>query len=68
MVFLRNAGKSAIDFISTDRVEAIIQSVEKRIQVLHELALSHQPMDIADTVENDVEENIAEDYTPKMTM
>lgn len=62
------SGKSAIDFISTDRVEAIIQSVEKRIQVLHELTLSHQPMDIADTVENDVEENIAEDYTPKMTM
>ena len=25
-------------------------------------------MDIADTVENDVEENMAEDYTPKRTM
>lgn len=62
------SGESAIDFISTDRVEAMIRSVEKRIQVLHELALSHQPTDIADTVENDVEENIAEDYTPKMTM
>lgn len=59
------SGGPAIDFIGADRVEAIIRSVEKRIHVLHELAMSHPPMDIADTVENDVEENIAADYTPK---
>lgn len=62
------SGEQAIDFVGADRVDAIAQTVEKRIRSLHELALTQQPVGIIDTVDGDVEEDIAEDYTPKMTM
>lgn len=58
----------AIDFVGADRVDTIARTVENRIHTLHELALTQQPSDILDTIDGDVEENIAEDYTPKMTM
>ena len=58
----------AIDFVGSDRVDTIARTVENRIHTLHELALTQQPSDILDTIDGDVEENIAEDYTPKMTM
>lgn len=52
----------AVEYIGVDRIDAIVQATEKRISTLHELALSHVPADTIDSVENDVEENIAENY------
>lgn len=56
------------DFVGVDRVNAITQTVQKRIRTLHELVLTQQPAEIMDTIDGDVEEDIAEDYTPKMNM
>lgn len=61
-------GGDAVDFVGADRVDAIVRTVERRIHILHELALTRRPMDVVDTVDGDVEKDIAEDYTPKMTM
>lgn len=58
----------AIDFVGADRVDAIVRSVENRILTLHKLALTQRPADIVDTVDDDVEEDVAEDYTSKMKM
>lgn len=58
----------AVDFVGADRAAVIALTVEKRIHTLHEFALNRQPVEVMDTVDGDVEEDIAEDYTPKMTM
>ena len=46
---------------------AITESVERRIRNLSELAMKQTAYPTAST-EDDVEEDIAEDYTPKMTL
>ena len=67
--FIRSTfGGDAVDFVGADRAAVIAQTVEKRIHTLHEFALTWRPVEVMDTVDGDVEENIAEDYTPKMTM
>lgn len=60
--------EQAIDFVGADRASAIVDTVEKRIHALRNIALSHQSESVCDTTEGDVEENVAEDYAPKMTM
>lgn len=57
----------AADYMDETRIEAIADTVEKRIQYLSQLAMSHEPKQTVLT-EDDVEENIAEDYNSKMTM
>lgn len=57
----------AVDYIDDARIKAIADTVEKRIQHLEQLAMDHKPVQAVST-EDDVEENIAEDYSPKMTM
>ena len=50
--------------ISEQRVKAICDSVRKRIDILQGIAMTHvKPVDV---VSDDVEEDIAEDYTPKI--
>lgn len=51
------------EFIEDPRALAISETVRKRIQSLREIANSHNKTE--DTVEGDVEKNIAEDYTKK---
>ena len=58
--------ESVQDFINEQRATAIAETVRKRIETLQEIAMTHSP--IEDTTEGDVEEDIAEDYTPKMNM
>lgn len=55
----------ARDFVSADRCEAIIASVEERIRTLHEIAQSGSANDKHDNIRDDVEVNIAEDYSSK---
>lgn len=57
--------KQARDFVSADRCEAIIASVEERIRTLHEIAQSGSANDKHDNIRDDVEVNIAEDYSSK---
>ena len=54
----------AKELISENRKEAIAQMVERHIESLQTIAESHAPQE--DHEEDDVEENIAEDYTQKL--
>lgn len=56
------------EFIDESRISAIASAVGERVQILREIALTHTPNHAEITTEDDVEENIAEDYTPKMEM
>ena len=47
----------AEEFIDQERVEAIVSSVNRRIQMLEDFLLNQQPQ--ADSTENDVERNVA---------
>lgn len=55
----------AKDFIDENRVKAIVSSVHRRIQDLREIAKEHPARTYALSTENDVEKDIAEDYTQK---
>lgn len=57
----------AEEYMDAGRIEAITESVERRIRNLSELAMKQTAYPTAST-EDDVEEDIAEDYTPKMTL
>ena len=50
----------AEEFIDKERVEAIVASVNQRIQMLEAFILTQQPQ--IDSTENDVEENVAAEY------
>lgn len=52
------------ELIDERRIEAIIDSVYNRITTLQDFDLS--PMRVIDTTDGDVEEDIAEDYVPKL--
>ena len=54
----------AKELISENRKEAIAEMVERHIESLQTIAESHTPRE--DSAEGDVEENVAEDYIPKM--
>lgn len=58
----------AQELVGSDRIEAIADAVEKRTHALRELAMSQQTFGLVSDTEGDVEENVAEDYTPRMTM
>ena len=55
------------DYIDEIRIRAITGSVKRRIEYLSQLAISQIPVQEHST-EDDVEENIAADYAPKMDL
>lgn len=55
----------ARDFVSADRCKAIIASVEERIRTLYEIAQSGSANAKHDNIHDDVEKDIAEDYSSK---
>ena len=57
--------KQARDFVSADRCEAVIASVEERIRTLQKIAQSEPADDKHDNIHDDVEEDTAEDYSSK---
>lgn len=63
---IRAVFSNAQEYIDEARVNMIIRSINKKIEVLQGLALSAVMSE--DNIENDVDEDIAEDYTfiPKM--
>ncbi len=61
------SSEGAGDYIDEARIAAITASVERRMEHLYEIMQSQLP-DTVFSTEDDVEENIAEDYFPKMTM
>lgn len=56
------------EFIDENRIRAVTDSVQRRIDYLLQLAMTQQPVQGVITTEDDVEEDIAEDYTPKMNL
>ena len=57
---IREVFAGAEEFIDKERVEAIIASVNQRVQLLATFILTQQPQ--MDSTENDVEENAAAEY------
>lgn len=57
----------AEEYIDQNRIKAIADSVRRRIEYLSQLALTHTPVQEIST-EDDVKENIAENYVPKTEM
>lgn len=62
------ADDRAREFVGGDRIEAIAAAAEKRTHILRELVMAQQPSGLVPDAEGDVEEDIAADYTPKMTV
>lgn len=60
------ATEGAGDYIDENRVRAITDSVQRRVADLKQLAMTHRPAQAEITTEDDVAEDIAEDYGPKM--
>ena len=61
---IREVFTGAEEFIDKERVEAIVASVNQRIQMLETFILTQQPQ--MDSTENDVEENVAAEYGMKL--
>ena len=61
---IREVFAGAEEFIDKERVEAIIASVNQRIQMLETFILTQRPQE--DSTENDVERNVAAEYGMKM--
>ena len=61
---IRKVLAGAEEFIDKERVEAIIASVNQRIQMLETFILTQRPQE--DSTENDVERNVAAEYGMKM--
>ena len=57
---IREVFAGAEEFIDKERVEAIVASVNQRIQMLETFILTQQPQE--DSTENDVERNVAAEY------
>ena len=57
---IREVFAGAEEFIDKERVEAIIASVNQRIQMLETFILTQRPQE--DSTENDVERNVAAEY------
>lgn len=66
MVAVILADEKIKDFVDEGRKSAISASVGKRIQILKDIAGTHCPLVSEITTEDDVEEDVAEDYTMKM--
>ena len=61
---IREVFAGAEEFIDKERVEAIVASVNQRVQLLATFILTQQPQ--VDSTENDVERNVAAEYGMKM--
>ena len=59
--------EEAADYIDEGRIHAITESVQRRIGHLQELAMTQMPRQL-DTTEDDVREEVAADYAPKMEL
>ncbi len=59
--------ESAKEYMDESRINAIAETVNRRIQNLMQLSVAQAPAQ-ADSTEDDVEENIAEDYSQKVNM
>lgn len=59
--------EGAEEYIDEARIKVIAESTERRINNLYDIAMKHNPVH-ADSTEDDVEEDIAEDYSPRMGM
>ena len=63
---IRNIFQGAGEFEDKDRINAIIASVMRRIEEVHTMALSKQQ--VQDDIDQDVENDVAEDYGFGMNM
>ena len=59
--------EGAEEYIDEARIKVIAESTERRINNLYDIARRQSPVHTTST-EDDVEEDIAEDYSPKMGM
>ena len=57
----------AKEYMDENRIRAIVDTVEIRIQRVRELSMAKAPAQV-DSIEDDVTEDVAEDYGPKISM
>lgn len=57
----------AKEYMDENRIRAIVDTVEIRIQRVRELSMARAPAQV-DSIEDDVTEDVAEDYGPKISM
>lgn len=57
----------AKEYMDDNRIKAVAETTTRRIQNLMQLSMTQAPVQ-TDSTGDDVEENIAQDYSPKMTM
>ena len=60
---IREVFEGAEEYVDRDRVEAIVASVNQRVQMMETFILTQQPQ--VDSTEDDVEENVAAEYEVK---
>jgi len=58
----------AKEFVGVERMDAIVETMENRVQTLQNMAMTQSRVGGEITIEDDVDEDIAMDYSPKMTM
>ncbi len=63
---VQNTFKDAGEYADASRINAIINSIQTRINCLHDIALSQ--IQRKDIISDDVEEDVAEDYTIGLNM
>lgn len=61
------SAESTKEYMDESRIRAITETVNRRIQNLRQLSVRQAPARV-DSTEDDVEENIAEDYSRKIPM
>ena len=61
------SAEGAKEYMDDNRIKAIVETANRRIQNLMQLSMTQAQVQTNST-EDDVEENIAQDYSPKMTL
>ncbi|WP_238726236.1 HipA domain-containing protein [Diplocloster modestus] len=61
------SAEGAKEYMDGNRIKAIVETANRRIQNLMQLSMTQAQVQTNST-EDDVEENIAQDYSPKMTL
>ena len=68
LVYRAMSSAQAKEIVGEERIDAIAETVFRRVQVVQQMSAEQQPSFAAHSTAGDVEKNIAEDYTMKMDL
>ena len=67
-VYQAMSSAQAKEIVGEERIDAIAETVCRRVQVVQQMSAEQQPSFAAHSTAGDVEKDIAEDYTMKMDL